>query len=338
MALTAENVKNLSPEQKQKLKVAIQQELADRESGASQEPSQGLALGDRILGGIGKGLKSLVGEKTLGTISGGLQKGLERVPQILGTAQKPSLADELLEAQLKAETITQPAEERKAVTQAQQSAALKGIDIGQPQSARDARTALAEGIQEQTRSKREAKVQQAVIKEQSDLDELTTDIQIIRGDVDELFNTFRKIPANLRGPIEGRTRGALAAFFQTDPSLVQYEDARQFFLSNISRKLGGERGVLTDRDIERVDKMFPQREDTDEVASGKIKRIEGFIQRRIDEHTERIKTKIGSLEAGNIVPQEEGEDVLPEDVTEEDIQFTMQKHGLSRVEVLNLLR
>lgn len=140
-----------------------------------------------------------------------------------------------------------------------------------------------------------------------ELEDVTGQISIIEGDIDELFGVFNKIPDKFRGPIQGRTTGAFfGGFLQQSPNLVQYEDSKQFFLSNISRKLGGERGVLTDRDIERVDKLFPQLRDKDEVAKGKISRIKQFISRRVNEHRARLQKQIKRTESvGRFEPAEE---------------------------------
>ena len=141
----------------------------------------------------------------------------------------------------------------------------------------------------------ERQIRKEIRKQERDLGAITTDIQIIEGDIDGLFDTFKKIPAAFRGPVAGRTLGLAAQAFQTTPALVEYEDSIDFFLSNIARRLGGERGVLTDRDIERVKGIFPSKNDTEEVGQGKINRIKEFIKRRIDEHKKRVSVNINRL-------------------------------------------
>lgn len=139
----------------------------------------------------------------------------------------------------------------------------------------------------------ERTVRKEIGKQERDLSSLTTDIKIIDDDINSLLETFDKIPQKFRGPIAGRTRGAFqGGFLQQSPDLVAYQDSKGFFLSNIARSLGGERGVLTDRDIERVDGLFPGIQDKDNVVKQKKERIKGFINRRIEEHKKRVKGNI----------------------------------------------
>ena len=115
-------------------------------------------------------------------------------------------------------------------------------------------------------------------------------IQNIGQDVTAMLDRFKAIPKNLRGPIEGRTVGQGAKFMRSNPNLTAYEDFKEFILSNISRQLGGERGVLTDKDIERVKSTLPSLADTDESAAAKIKEVLDFVDRRVIE-----KQKVAGL-------------------------------------------
>lgn len=106
----------------------------------------------------------------------------------------------------------------------------------------------------------------------------------IKQDVDAVLDKFQSIPTSIRGPIAGRTLGIAAREIKGDPNVVAYEDFKQFILSNISRQLGGERGVLTDKDVERIQKALPNLTDTNESAKQKIELMMQFIDRRVKEH------------------------------------------------------
>ena len=106
----------------------------------------------------------------------------------------------------------------------------------------------------------------------------------IKQDFDAVLDKFKSIPASIRGPIAGRTLGIAAREIKGDPNVVAYEDFKQFILANISRQLGGERGVLTDKDVERIQKALPNLTDTNESAKQKIELMMQFIDRRVKEH------------------------------------------------------
>lgn len=107
-------------------------------------------------------------------------------------------------------------------------------------------------------------------------------MQAIEGDLNSVLKLYNEIPGGLKGPIEGRTLGTLAKLTGFNASLNTYEDARGLVLANISREFGGEKGVLTDRDIKRIEDAFPKREDTNEIATKKIEFIRDFVKRKID--------------------------------------------------------
>lgn len=122
----------------------------------------------------------------------------------------------------------------------------------------------------------------------SDDEKLADEAKMIKEDLNTTFLDFQNIPEELRGPIAGRTTGQVEKFLQTEDggeAAQLYEDSIQFFLSNLSRTLGGERGVLTDRDIKRVKAFMPQLRDSKSLAEKKIQRVNDFIDRRMNEKT-----------------------------------------------------
>jgi hypothetical protein len=74
----------------------------------------------------------------------------------------------------------------------------------------------------------------------------------------------------------GGIQGRVAATLQTDPDATAYESTKQAFIASISRG-SGERGVLTDKDIERIQKALPNLTDTPDVAAAKFTQLEGII-------------------------------------------------------------
>jgi hypothetical protein len=139
------------------------------------------------------------------------------------------------------------------------------------------------------------------------------DANNIKIDLNEVFDDFKSVPENLKGPLQGMTTGQIAAYMQTPAgeNLKLYNDSVEFFLSNVARSLGGERGVLTDRDIERIRKFMPQSVDSMSLAEKKISKVNSFIQRRIDERKKETKksvdVKINSVEP-TVLSDEEARD------------------------------
>ena len=61
-----------------------------------------------------------------------------------------------------------------------------------------------------------------------------------------------------------------ASWVKSDPRVAAYADKKQAFVGVLSRRLGGEKGVLTDRDIKRVDKAAPGFWDTRAIVGIKM--------------------------------------------------------------------
>lgn len=111
-------------------------------------------------------------------------------------------------------------------------------------------------------------------------------MEAIEGDLNSLLDLYNEVPEQLKGPIEGRILGTPAKLLGLNTALNTYEDSRGLVLANISREFGGEKGVLTDRDINRIEKAFPSKTDTKAIAEKKIEFIRDFVGRKIE-----VKTK-----------------------------------------------
>lgn len=163
-----------------------------------------------------------------------------------------------------------------AQTQAQQDIVVTELD---PLTGLPAKAESISAIQQKETAKKRAT-------EASKAREAISQATLIQQDLNDVFDDFLKIPENIRGPVAGRTVGPAERLAQTPgggEAAQLYEDSINFFLSNLARSLGGERGVLTDRDIARVRALMPQLRDRDTLARSKIDRVNDFIQRRIDE-------------------------------------------------------
>lgn len=65
---------------------------------------------------------------------------------------------------------------------------------------------------------------------------------------------------------------------RTNPIAKTYDDSKQAFLGVLARGLGGERGVLTDRDIKRVEAMLPGLTDTVAIRDLKMGLLKNLME------------------------------------------------------------
>lgn len=75
----------------------------------------------------------------------------------------------------------------------------------------------------------------------------------------------------------GQRGQAVEAFFKTNPLAATYRDLKQGFLGNLSRELGGERGVLTNQDIQRMADALPYFGDTEATRDLKLAAINDIL-------------------------------------------------------------
>lgn len=125
--------------------------------------------------------------------------------------------------------------------------------------------------------------------EKSKARDLLRDADLIQQDVAELMGHLDKVPV-------GRVGGTIAELekkFGTDSpaalGLRDYEDSLELFLGKIAKTFGGEVGVLTDRDIERIRKAFPKYWMTKAERKNRIKFVKDYIQRRVDVFTKKVQ-------------------------------------------------
>lgn len=125
-------------------------------------------------------------------------------------------------------------------------------------------------------------------------------LNIVLKDLDQVSNMFDSVPQNLKGPIEGRTKGVIkGALGETNVSI--YNDVVKAFTSNIARSILLEKGVLTNQDIERAIGLLPRLSDTEEIKRGKISQIKTLLKTRFDEYNRRTNNSLGT---NNIIEKE----------------------------------
>lgn len=108
-------------------------------------------------------------------------------------------------------------------------------------------------------------------KKLTELDDAIVTTKALLDKGDEFIPVFKddKIPLLPQGP-ENLVRGtgrAIAGAFQFDEKAKTWGKEKKLFLGNLARGLGGERGVLTDRDIDRIDKALPDNIDTEFIRN-----------------------------------------------------------------------
>jgi len=124
--------------------------------------------------------------------------------------------------------------------------------------------------------------------EQSALDQANAGLSLL-GTLKSKFGEIQQQGLTATGPglgILGGVKGSVASLLQNSPQARAYEDAKSAFMSKISRA-AGEKGVLTDQDIARIEKAIPNFYDTPETASEKWQLIESIMN-------SAIKAKSGS--------------------------------------------
>jgi len=72
----------------------------------------------------------------------------------------------------------------------------------------------------------------------------------------------------------GKVASSLVGY---DPEYAQYEALREALIAQIARIISGEKGVLTDRDIDRAKKMLPSLGETEAQARAKFKQLEDLV-------------------------------------------------------------
>jgi len=159
----------------------------------------------------------------------------------------------------------------------------------------------------------------AALKAQTDAAKAGEKARLAEEGKKQALETWRVSRNGLMSALEktetGPVRGRLPAYSAPQQTAEGAIAATAPVLKQIFRVSG--EGVFTDKDQQLLLDMVPKRTDRPEARASKIRNIDAIINAKLG----------GEPEAA----------ALPDGVTEDDIAFTMQKHGLSREQVLQRL-
>lgn len=113
---------------------------------------------------------------------------------------------------------------------------------------------------------------------QAKLDEAQQGLDLI-GVLKGQYRTVQDLGLTAGGPWLGRLRGlrgSIASASQSSPEAAAYQNTVSAFLSKLSRA-AGERGVLTDQDVDRIARAIPGFYDTPKTAEEQWRLIENII-------------------------------------------------------------
>src|SRR3990167_5601908 len=145
--------------------------------------------------------------------------------------------------------------------------------------------------------------ERADVKQRATAKTLLADTQLILEDIDTLFTYLDEVPA---GRVAGSMVEAEKIWGTDSPAalgLRNYESEKDLFLAKIAKTLGGEVGVLTDRDIARIAAAFPKFWMTAKERTDRIAQVKLYIQRRVDSFTKRAQKGTLSETPTTLSPQ-----------------------------------
>lgn len=97
-------------------------------------------------------------------------------------------------------------------------------------------------------------------------------------DVEAQLNNFQNSFKNVNNPYRYRLAGGASEFLNTlTPQEANFNSQRTLLFNQIARKLGGEKGVLSDQDIKRIDAALPKLSDTQAQKEAKMKAVYALL-------------------------------------------------------------
>ena len=98
------------------------------------------------------------------------------------------------------------------------------------------------------------------------------------GDIEAQLNNFSQSFKNVNNPYRYRIAGGASEFLNTlTPNEANFNSQRTLLFNQIARKLGGEKGVLSDQDIKRIDNALPKLTDTYAQKQAKMKAVYSLL-------------------------------------------------------------
>jgi hypothetical protein len=116
-------------------------------------------------------------------------------------------------------------------------------------------------------------------KESNKEDNKIQDLNELEEQLDAFENMFNKVPNKLRGQTEGALRQKLGL---TSVNEANFNAQRTLLYNQIARKLGGEKGVLSDQDIKRIEASLPSLTDSYAQRKAKMKAIRNLLQIKVN--------------------------------------------------------
>src|SRR5512146_637900 len=204
-------------------------------------------------------------------------QGLDTALQWLQTAQRGPLTPEQRFTNTLAETMGRFGPDAQALRaqNAQGVSAASAIGKGTPEALLTPAESQKYGVPYGTTRQQVMGTQLTSEKQRQPANELETGrymMDHLSGLADELITASTPTDAAMQG-FSLRT----SAFLKSNPRAAVYQDQRQALLGIISRQVGAERGVLTDRDIYRIDNALPHFRDTREIKDQKLRFLRGMF-------------------------------------------------------------
>lgn len=121
-------------------------------------------------------------------------------------------------------------------------------------------------------------------------------LHLVQTQLERFEKTFEKMPGKLESNTLGRLRHKIG--FETELE-ANFNSQRQLLFNKIARYLGGEKGVLSDQDIKRIENSLPKYTDSLQQKKAKMKAIYDLLNDRLQvENIALLKNKPQSQNHG----------------------------------------
>ena len=124
----------------------------------------------------------------------------------------------------------------------------------------------------------EFKRQELANKQQKGANGNINNLNAVNAQLQRFENTFANMPNKIESNTLGRLRAATG--FQTKQE-ANFNSQRQLLFNKIARDLGGEKGVLSDQDIKRIEGALPSYTDSLEQKNAKMSAIYDLLNDRL---------------------------------------------------------
>lgn len=105
-----------------------------------------------------------------------------------------------------------------------------------------------------------------------------TNLDAVTSQLQRFEDTFETMPGKIESNTLGRLRNATG--FQT-PKEANFNSQRTLLFNKIARDLGGEKGVLSDQDIKRIEASLPNYTDSFEQKQAKMQAVYDLLEDRL---------------------------------------------------------